>query len=303
MHQLTAKNKKLETEQSQLQSQLEDLTQKQDVVKKSLDAAKKELADKTKATSELHSREQTIQQLEQEKQIAQAQSEEVLGMLEDLRRKLCEIDSEYLGKMQDYRLENSSLLRRLEEAEARNEELSQSVVDISKPLVLQIESLQAMCNKKSSSFEKIEENLMQRISEYRNFYFVSFKNTPSFITILTNSITRTGELQMKVQSLQTSEKNSKEECQLLKSSLSNLEGQFRTTSHELNLAKVQIEQQKAEEMILRQDLTKNVDHLEHELKVARQELEVLTKDNESLRAMYEIEKKKSQSTQVLFKLY
>lgn len=77
IHQLTAKNKKLENEVSQLQSQLDDVTQKYDTMKKSFDAAKKELADKTKASTELIAREQMLESLENEKRMTESQNEQV----------------------------------------------------------------------------------------------------------------------------------------------------------------------------------------------------------------------------------
>lgn len=77
IHQLTARNKKLESEVSQFQSQLDDVTQKHETIKKSFDAAKKELADKTKATTELIAREQMLESLENEKRMTESQNEQV----------------------------------------------------------------------------------------------------------------------------------------------------------------------------------------------------------------------------------
>lgn len=77
VHQLTAKNKKLEKECSQFQSELEDITVKHDTIKKSLDAAKKELADKNRANTELQAKEQLVLALENEKRITKSQIEEV----------------------------------------------------------------------------------------------------------------------------------------------------------------------------------------------------------------------------------
>lgn len=77
VHQLTNKNKKLETEVDKLKEQLDDLTQKYDTVKKSLDAAKKELVDKNKTTSELIMREQMLENLESQKKMTESQNEEV----------------------------------------------------------------------------------------------------------------------------------------------------------------------------------------------------------------------------------
>lgn len=77
IHQLTAKNKKMENEVNQLQGQLDDLTQKYDTLKKSHDAAKKELIDKNKASSELLAREQLLETLENEKNLVESQKEQV----------------------------------------------------------------------------------------------------------------------------------------------------------------------------------------------------------------------------------
>lgn len=74
VHQLTAKNKKLDTEVIKLQSQFDDLTQKYDTVKKSLDAAKKELVDKNKTSSELIAREHKLESLENEKRQTESQN-------------------------------------------------------------------------------------------------------------------------------------------------------------------------------------------------------------------------------------
>lgn len=78
IHQLTERNKKLDNEVTQLKGQIDDGTQKYETTKKSLDAAKKELVDKNKATNELQSRQQMVQSLEKEKQNIELQNEEVM---------------------------------------------------------------------------------------------------------------------------------------------------------------------------------------------------------------------------------
>lgn len=77
IHQLTAKNKKMENEINSLKEQLDDLTQKYETIKKSHDAAKKELLEKNRASSELLAREQLVETLENEKKIAESQKEQV----------------------------------------------------------------------------------------------------------------------------------------------------------------------------------------------------------------------------------
>lgn len=77
VHQLTTKNKKLENDVNKFREQLDDLTQKYDTVKRSLDAAKKELTEKNKTSSELLLREQMLESLENQKKMTESQNEEV----------------------------------------------------------------------------------------------------------------------------------------------------------------------------------------------------------------------------------
>lgn len=72
---------------------------------------------------------------------------------------------EYIKKEQKLRQENNELLTRLEEVEARNEELSQSILEMSKPLIRQLDSLQATHSMKIAAFEKMEEELSLKISQ------------------------------------------------------------------------------------------------------------------------------------------
>lgn len=63
------------------------------------------------------------------------------------------------------RQENIELLRRLEASEMRAEELSQSVTMATKPLVRQLEVLNANSNAAAASWEKQERKLTQTTSE------------------------------------------------------------------------------------------------------------------------------------------
>lgn len=58
--------------------------------------------------------------------------------------------------------ENNELLKRLEAAEARSEELSESVSMATKPLLRQLEQLQANLSHKSDSFMKQEKALSEK---------------------------------------------------------------------------------------------------------------------------------------------
>lgn len=67
-----------------------------------------------------------------------------------------------------FKHENNELLKRLESAEARSEELSESVSVATKPLLRQIEQLQANLLHKSNSFMKQEKVLSEKNIELQS---------------------------------------------------------------------------------------------------------------------------------------
>lgn len=92
--------------------------------------------------------------------------------MECLRQKLLDAHQEHLNREKSLKLENNELLTRLEDAERRNEELTQQVLEVSKPLMRQLESLQSTYNSKVSNFEKIEQSQYLKISTlmFSNYY-------------------------------------------------------------------------------------------------------------------------------------
>lgn len=57
------------------------------------------------------------------------------------------------------------LKQRIQEAETRNQELSQSVTSATRPLLRQIENLQATLGAQTASWEKLEKNISDRLGE------------------------------------------------------------------------------------------------------------------------------------------
>ncbi|XP_045477382.1 TATA element modulatory factor-like [Harmonia axyridis] len=247
---LTSKNKKLENELAKVQSELDDQVQKYETLKKSLEVARKELNDKNRITNQLSAKEQMLEVLENEKKVAESQSQDVINQLQYLRMKLHECESQYLEKEQQFRMENNELLIRLENAESRNEELSQSVLEVSKPLLRQIEALQANQTVKLAAFEKTELEFTSKINE----------------------------LQFRLSSASNNEKSSKEECLKLNSKLSSLEGEFSGIKHEKELLEIQFNQLKTEKMILEQKLKSKIDNLKSEVKIRNDKIESLNKE-------------------------
>lgn len=254
VHLLTSKNKKHEHDVNLLQSQVDDLTQKYDTTKKSFDAAKMELKDKNRTSNELAHRENLLISLEQEKRMTESQNEEIISQIEDLRSKLRHSDSEFSKKESLLRSENNELFKRLEDAESRNEELTQSMLETTKPLARQLENLQVMHNVKQANFAESEHNLLSKIND----------------------------LQGRLQSAVENEKFMKDDCVAAKSKLSLLEAQLKTTIVESSMLRSQYEHEQTLKTMMEQDLISKIRHVEDTLKIERNIVEDLKRENEIL---------------------
>ncbi|CAG9838883.1 unnamed protein product [Diabrotica balteata] len=262
INQLTSKNKKLENEVNKYKGQLDDLTQKYDTTKKSLDAAKKELQDKTRTSSELQLREQMLDTLENQKKVTELQNSELVEQLEDMRQTLRQYEANNIKNEEKSREDINKLMRKLEEAETRNEELSQSVSEVSKPLIRQLESLQATHSMKLAAFEKVEEELTLKITE----------------------------LQTKLQTSSSSERVIKDECVQLRSKFSEMESQISSSRHKLELLEMELQQQKTEKLISEQELNSKIDHLNSVIKEYQETINEKEKDVSNLQQQLSLEK-------------
>uniref|UniRef100_A0A8I5UH16 TATA element modulatory factor 1 n=1 Tax=Pongo abelii TaxID=9601 RepID=A0A8I5UH16_PONAB len=88
-----------------------------------------------------------------------------LKQVGDLRLALQRTEQAAARKEDYLRHEIGELQQRLQEAENRNQELSQSVSSTTRPLLRQIENLQATLGSQTSSWEKLEKNLSDRLGE------------------------------------------------------------------------------------------------------------------------------------------
>ncbi|CAD6201468.1 GSCOCG00000268001-RA-CDS [Cotesia congregata] len=158
VHTLTAKVKKQEKEILSLQEKLDNTTHKMNAYKTSLDAAKVELAE-TKLN--FNAAEEELKQVFE----SAGESCRLSAQVQDLKVKLRQEEESHVKKIEGLKQENNDLLKRLEAAEARSEELSESVSLATKPLLRQLEQLQSNLTYKSNSFMKQEKILSDTIDE------------------------------------------------------------------------------------------------------------------------------------------
>lgn len=158
VHTLTAKTKKQEKEILILQEKLDNALYKMDAYKKSLEAAKLDL---TETKKNLVATEQELKEAIDNA----SESCQLFAQVEELKIKLRQAEESHVKKEEFLKHGNNILLKRLEDAEARSEELSQTISTATKPLLRQLEQLQANLLHKSNTFMKQEKLLTEKNAE------------------------------------------------------------------------------------------------------------------------------------------
>nr|XP_033782145.1 TATA element modulatory factor [Geotrypetes seraphini] len=167
-----------ERDLSRLQADMEELQENNRSLQATLDSSFRELAElhKTNAAKdsvaqeaalscEMRAKEELSIALEQAQEEGQRQQEALVIQVADLRLALQRAEQQAARKEDYLRQEISELQQRLQEAENRNQELSQSVTSATRPLLRQIENLQAALGAQTSSWEKLEKTLSDRLGE------------------------------------------------------------------------------------------------------------------------------------------
>ncbi|KAM9758958.1 TATA element modulatory factor [Menidia menidia] len=165
-----------EKELSRLQLDSDDLQEKNRSLQAALDNSYKELAELHKAhasraseaqvaavSRETQAKEQLGLLLEKAQEEARMQQEALSNQVADLRLALQRAEQQQARKEDYLKEEISELQQRLQEAENRNQELSQSVTSATRPLLRQIENLQASLGGQTASWEKLEKNISDRL--------------------------------------------------------------------------------------------------------------------------------------------
>uniref|UniRef100_A0A8C4SYU4 TATA element modulatory factor 1 n=1 Tax=Erpetoichthys calabaricus TaxID=27687 RepID=A0A8C4SYU4_ERPCA len=143
---------------------LEELMENNRSLQAALDNSYKELAERHRAnaTKDSEAQEAALSREVQAKEQLSLQQE---ALVADLRVALQRAEQQQARKEDFLREEIKELQQRLQGAETRNEELSQSVTSATRPLLRQIENLQATLGAQTSSWEKLEKNLSDRLAD------------------------------------------------------------------------------------------------------------------------------------------
>ncbi|KAF3855929.1 hypothetical protein F7725_016652 [Dissostichus mawsoni] len=175
---LNAVVERQENDVSRLQTDSEELQENNRSLQAALDNSYKELAELHKAqvsraseaqeaalSRETQAKDLLSLALEKNQEEGRMQQEALANQVADLRMALQRAEQQQ-GRKEDYlREEIRELQQRLQEAETRNQELSQSVTSATRPLLRQIENLQASLGGQTASWEKLEKSISDRLAD------------------------------------------------------------------------------------------------------------------------------------------
>ncbi|KAI1890959.1 hypothetical protein AGOR_G00158950 [Albula goreensis] len=273
-----------EKETGKLQSDIEELQEKNRSLQSALDNSYRELAELHRANAtkdseaqeaalsrEIQAKEQISMALEKAQEESRLQQEALANQVADLRLALQRAEQQQARKEDYLREEISELQQRLQGAETRNQELSQSVTSATRPLLRQIENLQATLAGQTASWEKLEKNISDRLVEAQAQLAVAVEK----------------------------ERSAAEELLVIKAQLASLESQNSLLRQEKGRLQGQLDAEKSRREKLEDDNSR--EHVELEnlrgehsraLEEARKEKLLLTNQLEMERMKVEQEKKK-----------
>jgi chromosome segregation ATPase len=163
---------------SHLKPEREELTEKVRSLQANLDNAYKELSElrmsnalsqtaveEAKVNAKQNIKEELKKELEEQRQKHEREKESLILEINELKRALNRAEQQVNWREEQLRSEISDLHKRLQESESRNQDLSNTISDATRPLLRQIEHLQSAHSSQASNWEKIEANLTQRLVE------------------------------------------------------------------------------------------------------------------------------------------
>ncbi|KAL5278311.1 TMF1 family protein [Megaselia abdita] len=233
VHKLCTEKKRLEKSNQTLSSQNEDLTSKLETLQLSFDALKKELQQRQDSHIELTRKTEILSNVNKEKQRAETQNRETMDELRELREKLKTYEAGITQREQVLRQENTELMKRLELADLRSEELTQEVSSATMPLMRQLENLEATLNNRTMNWQKQEKELVDELES----------------------------TQKQLQSLENLKQTSSEEISSLNVKLRSLEEKLSATNLRMEQSRGQSQQLEVDFNLREMELKRNLDKL------------------------------------------
>lgn len=269
--QLEENREQLEANYLAAQSKMEDDTEKMESLKVSHDAANKEilalnarlveadaLISEAEVKADRNTRKVMAREFERTQEALIQERDSLSAQLEDLRIHISRHERDQ-GRREDLlKQEISGLQMRLQEADARNEELMESMSGATLPLLRQIENLKMTMNAQASSWETVEVNLSERLADFQDqFIFAEEKERSSSEELLELRGKMTLETS-RVSSLATEKALFKSEVETLKSRLQTAEESKVAQAHQMSSVKTALTQEIGDLKMVKVDLENQV---------------------------------------------
>lgn len=272
-----------EKDVGRLQTELDEIQEKNRSLQAALDSSYRELAELHKANAtknseaqevalscEIKAKEEMCSALEKAKEESQKQQEALAIQVADLRLALQRGEQQAARKEDYLRQEIAELQQRLQEGESRNQELSQSVTSATRPLLRQIENLQATLAAQTASWEKLEKNLSDRLTESQTWLASAIEKERAATEELLSVKTQISAMESQNSLLRQEKSRFQAQLEVEKSRLSNMEEEHSRNQVELETLKMEYkkiaEEAKREKALLNSQLEMEKMRVEQEKK-------------------------------------
>ncbi|XP_053576659.1 TATA element modulatory factor [Bombina bombina] len=267
------------------QADMEELQEKNRSLQSALDNSYRELAELHKANAtkaseaqevalscEIKAREKLTLALEKVKEEGQKQQEVLAIQVTDLRLALQRTEQQAARKEDYLRQEIAELQQRLQEGESRSQELSHSVTSATRPLLRQIENLQATLAAQTSSWEKLEKNLSDRLTESQTWLASAVEKERASTEELLSIKTQIAAIESQNSLLRQEKSRLQAQLEVEKSRLSQMEEEHSRNQVELENLKTEykkaVEEARKEKSLLTSQLEMEKMRVEQERKKA-----------------------------------
>ncbi|KAH9494907.1 TATA element modulatory factor 1 [Bulinus truncatus] len=277
--QLTSAVQRQDKELVKLKSDLEDSQEKTRGLQSALDNSYKEIAElhKSNATQDSKAQEAALSAetlvreelkaaMEREQQKFRQEREAFIIQIDDLRLEMSRLEKEHSRREDILRQEITHLQEGLQLNEARSQDLTQCITSATRPLLRQIENLQATYVAQSSAWEKVEKTLTERLADSQNALALAQEKEQTAAEQLL-------ELTAKVTSLEAANSRLKQEKYQLTAQIENIKSQLEDLQDSQNSISVQLEtnRQKLSQEVNQLKMDKI--HLESQLTVEQTKLD------------------------------
>lgn len=276
-----------------------DLQERVRSLQSNLDSTYKELTElrKTNAIAEsaaeeaaLYAKQNTRDELKRELEEQRLQLEKdkdaLLMQVNELRMTLGRNEQQVTWREEQLRQEISDLHQRLQDSESRNQELSDTISNATRPLLRQIEHLQSAHSAQVNNWEKVESSLTQRIVDCQNQMNAAIEKERAAVEKEMLIQSRVGGLESQVHSLRQEKAQLVASFEMEKTKLDTLEETYQREVSRHEAVKSSL-QQNVEE------LKKEKERVEHQLEYERARLEA-----ESKKATLEFQEKEKLRNQL-----